>query len=133
MSNCSNQCRLCDNLIISASVTVVGTDLVVDIPAGSYGNNDVFCIIVAQSIPDTATINMPVSVSIGGDTTTLYPLADKCGVQLVASEIRTRTRYKSVVKTNATSGVFKLCNKLCNRTVSSLTALPVPATAPAEA
>lgn len=133
MSNCSNQCRLCDNLIISVSVTVVGTDLVVDIPAGSYGNCDVFCIVIAQTIPDTATINMPVSISIGGDTTTLYPLVDRCGIQLVASELRTRTRYKTVVRTNATSGVFRLCNKLCNRTVNNLTALPVPATAPAEA
>ena len=135
MSNCSNQCRLCDNLIISVSVTVVGTDLVVDIPAGSYGNCDVFCIVIAQTIPDTATINMPVSISIGGDTTTLYPLVDRCGIQLVATELRTRTRYKTVVRTNATSGVFRLCNKLCNRTVHNLTALPVPttATAPAEA
>lgn len=126
MANCTNSCRLCDRLIISDSVTVVGTDLVVDIPAGSYGNCDTYCIVIAQTIPDTATINMPVSISIGGDTTTLYPLVDRCGIQLVASELRTRTRYKVTVRTNATGGVFRLFNKVCNRTTNNLTALPAP-------
>lgn len=126
MANCTNSCRLCDRLIISDSVTVVGTDLVVDIPAGSYGNCDSYCIVIAQTIPDTATINMPVSISIGGVTTTLYPLVDRCGIQLVASELRTRTRYKTCVRTNATGGVFRLFNKVCNRTTNNLTALPAP-------
>lgn len=126
MANCTNSCRLCDRLIISNSVTVVGTDLVVDLPAGSYGNCDSYCIVIAQAISDTATINAPVSISIGGVTTTLYPLVDRCGIQLVASELRTRTRYKTTVRTNATGGVFRLCNKVCNRTTNNLTALPAP-------
>lgn len=126
MANCTNSCRLCDRLIISDSVTVVGTDLVIDIPAGSYGNCDSYCIVVAQTIPDAATINMPVSIGIGGITTTLYPLVDKCGIQLVASELRTRTRYKTCVRTSATGGVFRLFNKVCDRTTNNLTALPAP-------
>lgn len=124
MSKCTNSCRLCDRLIISDSVTVIGMDLVVDIPAGSYGNCNNYCIVIAQAIPEDATINMPVSISIGGDTTTLYPFVDRCGIQLVASELRTRTRYKTCVRTNATGGVFRLFNKVCNRTTNNLTALP---------
>lgn len=129
MSNCKNVCRLCDRLIISDSVTVVGTDLVVDIPSGSYGNGEKYCIVIAQAIPDAATINMPVSVSIGGVTTTLYPLTDKCGVQLLASEIRTRTKYSTLVHTTTDGGSFRMIGKICNRTDSALPALPASAAA----
>lgn len=127
--NCQKPCRLCDRLIISNSVTVVGDDLVVDIPAGAYLNCEKYCIVIAQAIPDTATINQPVSISIGGVTTTLYPLQDKCGVQLTASEIRTRTKYSAVVRTTSTGGIFRLLSKICNRATDNLAALPAPATA----
>lgn len=123
MANCNGICRLCDRLIISTSVTVVGTGLVVNIPAGTYQNGCKYCIVIAQAIPDAATVNMPVSISIGGVTTTLYPLVDRCGVQLTASEIRTRTKYAAVVVTNATGGVFRICGKICNRSGSTLDAL----------
>lgn len=129
MGNCRNVCRLCDRLIISDSVTVVGTDLVVDIPAGSYGNCEKYCIVIAQAIPDAATINMPVSVSIGGVTTTLYPLTDRCGVQLLASEIRTRTKYSTIVNTTTDGGSFRIIGKICNRTDRALPALPAAAAA----
>lgn len=129
MGNCKNVCRLCDRLIISDSVTVVGTDLVVDIPAGSYGNGEKYCIVIAQAIPDAATINMPVSVSIGGETTTLYPLTDRCGVQLLAREIRTRTKYSTIVNTTTDGGSFRIIGKICNRTDSALPALPAAAAA----
>lgn len=127
MANCKTVCRLCDRLIISDSVTVVGTDLVVDIPAGSYSDCGKYCIVVAQAIPDAATINMPVSISIGGVTTTLYPLTDRCGTQLTASEIRTRTKYTTVVSTTADGGSFRIVGKICGRSDNVLAALPAPA------
>ena len=72
---CKPSCKLCDNLIISQSVTVVtvdGTDtLVIDLPARFYGDGCKYCIVIAQTIPTTATIAMPVALSIGGDTTTV--------------------------------------------------------------
>lgn len=126
MSKCMTICKLCDHLIISTSVTVVGTELVINIPAGSYANCEKYCIVIAQAIPDAATINMPVSISIGGVTTNLYPLTDRCGTQLVASEIRTRTKYCIKVLTNATGGSFKLIGSICSRmtgtTLEALTA-----------
>lgn len=129
MSNCANSCKLCNKLIISNSVTVTGGNLVVNIPTGVYGNGKVFCIIIAQTIPSTATINMPVVITIGS-AATLYPLADKCGTQLVASEIRTRTRYKTIVMTTTTGGSFRICGKICNRTNTNLASLPATVTAP---
>lgn len=111
MFNCMNNCRICNWTIISDSVSVVAVDgvntLVIDIPAGTYYNGYQYCIIVAQAIPDTATINMPVAISIGGVTTTVYPFTNINGLQLTASDISTRTRYPVVVVTNATTGIFR--------------------------
>ncbi len=137
--SCNKNCnRLCPNLIISTSVTVVtvdGTDtLLINIPAGSYGNGCKYCIIVAQSIPATATINMPVAISIGGVTTTVYPVTNKCCAQVTACAIRTRTRYPMCVSTSATGGTFKVLSGLCCAPNNALESLPVPTTpAPATA
>lgn len=132
--SCNRQCNtLCPNLIISTSVTVVtvnGTDtLLINIPTGSYRNGCKYCIVVAQAIPATATINMPVAVSIGGDTTTVYPMTNKCCAQITACSIRTRTRYPVCVSTNATGGTFKVLSGLCCAPNNALASLPVTTTA----
>lgn len=132
--SCNRQCNtLCPNLIISTSVAVVtvnGTDtLLINIPTGSYRNGCKYCIVVAQAIPATATINMPVAVSIGGDTTTVYPMTNKCCAQITACSIRTRTRYPVCVSTNATGGTFKVLSGLCCAPNNALASLPVTTTA----
>lgn len=122
---CNKPCRLCDNLVISTSVTFADGTLLIDIPVGSYGNGCKYCLIVAQSIPDTATINAPVAITIGGDTTTTYPLLDCCCAQIVASQIQTRTRYATRVTTSVDGGSFKVLN--CIRSAANvLSALPAP-------
>lgn len=132
MSYCDNNCRICNSIVISTAVTVVtidGTDtLVIDIPAGSYGNCCRYDLVVAQTIPITATIAMPVAISIGGDTTTVYPLVGKCCRQISACGIRTRTKYPVVVATTSTSGVFKSLKTLPCYPTEVLQSLPVPAT-----
>lgn len=129
MSNCRNICRLCDRLIISQSVTVItvdGTDtLVIDLPQRAYNDCEKYCIIVAQAIPTTATILMPVAFSIGGVTTTVYPLTNSCCQQITACGIRTRTKYSTRVITNATGGVFRLLGNVCCYPANNLTSLPV--------
>ena len=134
---CYNNCQICKRLIISDSVTVVtvaGVDtLVIDIPAGSYGNNCRYCIVVAQAIPDTATINMPVAISIGGVTTTVYPLVRCDCAQVTACAIRTRTKYPVIVSTNATGGVFKVLKGLSCAPNNALATLPVETPAAAVA
>ena len=129
---CKPSCKLCDNLIISQSVTVVtvdGTDtLVIDLPARFYGDGCKYCIVIAQTIPTTATIAMPVAFSIGGDTTTVYPFVRCDCSQVTACAVRTRTRYSTCVSTNAVGGVFKSLGGLSCCPSNNLESLPVPAT-----
>lgn len=104
---CNNVCRLCKRFVISSAVTFTGGNLVINIPAGAYANGEKYCIVVAQTIPSTTTINAPVYVTIGTGTT-LYPVTNKCCAQLTACAIRTRTKYSTVVSTTPTGGAFKL-------------------------
>ena len=131
--SCNRNCNtLCPNLIISTSVAVVtvnGVDtLLINIPAGTYRNGCKYCIVVAQAIPATATINMPVAVSIGGDTATVYPLTNRCCAQVTACAIRTRTRYPVCVSTSATGGTFKVLSGLSCAPNNALASLPVTTT-----
>ena len=65
---CKNVCRLCNNLIISADVTFTAPNLIINIPAGSYGDCQKYCIVIAQTIPDATTITAPVFITIGDGT-----------------------------------------------------------------
>ena len=126
---CKNVCRLCDKLIISTAVTfTAGTGLIITIPEGSYRDNCKYCIVIAQTIPTTATIAMPVAFSIGGDTTTVYPFTRCDCSQVTACAIRTRTRYSTIVSTIAIGGVFKSLGGLKCCPQNNLESLPVPAT-----
>lgn len=121
--------KLCCNLVISDSVSVITVDgvdtLVIDIPLRTYKNCGRYEIVVAQTIPATATINMPVAISIGGVTTTVYPLVRCDCSQVTACAIRTRTKYPVVVSTDATSGVFKVLRGLMCSPNNRLASLPV--------
>lgn len=123
--SCPTYKRLCDKLIISSSVTFNGTSLVINIPDGSYANGNKYCIIVAQTIPTTTTIDAPVVITIGTDTTE-YPLTQCNCSPVTAASINTRTRYSTCVHTTTTSGTFRLLGKLpCSRCTDNLLALPV--------
>lgn len=130
-TNCSRQCnKLCSHYIISDSISVVtvdGTDtLVIDVPASTYADGSTYCIITAQAIPSTATVNMPVAISIGGVTTTVYPLVcSRTGLQAVACQVNTRSRYKTCVRTNATTGVFSVLSGLGSCFSNTLASLPI--------
>ncbi len=129
--SCINQnCSLCPNIVISTSVTVVavgGTDtLVIDVPAQSFANGQKVCLVVAQTIPATATINMPVAISIGGVTTTVYPITNACCAQITACAIRTRRRYPLLVSTTATGAVFKSLGGLSCAPSNVLSSIPAP-------
>ena len=109
---CKSSCKLCDKLVISQSVDFSGGNLIINIPAGSYNDGCKYWIVIAQSIPATATINAPVFITIGTGTEQ-YPL-NKCDcTQATACSIRTRTRYAVRVETTPTSGVFRLLGRVC--------------------
>ena len=108
---CSNVCKLCKKLVISTAVTFTGGNLIITLPAGAYNANEKYCIVVAQSIPTTTTINAPVYIQIGTGTI-LYPL-QKCNcAQATACGVGTRTRYSTIVSTTPTGGAFKLLDKI---------------------
>ena len=120
---CKTVCKLCKKLIISTAITFTeGTGLIITIPAGSYNDGEKYCIVVAQTIPSTTTINSPVLIQIG-EGTQLYPL-EKCDcTQATACSIRTRTRYSTRVETNSTTGVFKLLGNICCAPNNDLTSI----------
>lgn len=119
---CKTVCRLCDHLVISTAVAFNGTDLVVTLPAGSYNNGEKYCIIIAQSIPDTTTINANVVFQIGTGTEQ-YPLTNRCCANVTACGIRTRTKYATVVSTSATGGTFKMLGKASCAPVNNLASI----------
>ena len=119
---CKNVCKLCDQLVISQAVTFAGGTLTINLPAGSYADGCVYCIVVAQSIPAETTITAPVVVTIG-DGTVEYPLTNSCCAQLTACALRTRTRYKTVVSTSATGGTFKMLGRGCCAPNNNLAAI----------
>ena len=127
--SCKPVCKLCDRQVISRSVTFEGGNLVVNLPAGSYANGEKYCIIIADAIPAATTINAPVVITIG-DGTEQYPLTNRCCAQVTACGIRTRTRYSTVVSTNATGGTFKLLGNTCPCPTNNLRS--INGTAPAE-
>ena len=119
---CKPVCKLCNRLVISQSVTFSGGTLIINIPSGSYNDGEKYCIVVAQSIPSTATIGAPVVVTIGTGTT-LYPM-NKCNcAQATACNIRSRTRYAVCVSTTTTGGSFRMLGNVCCAPSSNLSAI----------
>lgn len=132
--SCSNCNKLCERLIISDSVTFTNNTLVVNIPQGNYSNNEKYCIVVAQNIPDTTTITAPVVITIGTDTATTYPLVYCDCTNVYACSINTRTRYSVKVHTDIGGGVFSLLKKLpCSRCTNQPASLPIATPTPAPA
>ena len=119
---CKNICKLCDRLIISQAVTFADGTLTINLPAGSYANGCKYCIVIAQTIPAETTITAPVVVTIG-DGTEEYPLTGCNCTQLIACQIRTRTKYAAKVATTATGGTFRLLGKPCCGPTNALAAI----------
>ena len=110
---CKNVCKLCGRLVISTAVTFTNGNLVITIPAGSYNNNEKYCIVIAQTTPTTATIAAPVYIQIGTGTE-LYPLTKRNCRQVTACGVRTRTKYCTCCETNQTGGLFRMLgNHFC--------------------
>lgn len=129
MTKCGRQCSLCERLVLSQSITFDGTSVVVNLPNNTYGNNCKYCIVLAQAIPDTATINAPVVFTIGTGTTQ-YPFLNCDCTPIYASQIRTRKIYLAKVNTAVETGVFKYVGKckLPSNTTTLIRSLPIDET-----
>lgn len=119
---CKPVCQLCKRLILSQSITFTGGNLVVNLPDGNYSNGEKYCIVLAQSIPTTATINAPVVFTIGTGMAQ-FPLTNRCCAPVTACGVRTRTKYSTIVVTNATGGTFRMIGKPCCSPSNDLTAI----------
>lgn len=119
---CRPVCQLCSRLVISQAITFADGTLTINLPAGSYANGEKYCIILAQTIPIDATITAPVVVTIG-DGTVQYPLTNRCCAPVVATALRTRTRYSVVVSTSASGGAFKMLGRGCCAPSNALAAI----------
>jgi hypothetical protein len=125
---CPNNSKyLCERVILSQAVTFAEDTLTINIPSGSYGNKEKYCLIVAQEIPDDTTIAATVVITIGTDTTT-YPLLSCCGAEVTASQIEFRRKYPVVVCTSINSGAFMVLEKLCCGRSLAAPALPIETT-----
>ena len=112
MSNCKNICKLCDKLILSTAITYNAPNLQISIPEGSYYDDCKYCIVTAQNIPAETPVDAPVVISIvNGEQ--VYPLVACDCEPITARAIRSRTKYSTVVKTDTTTGVFRLIGKMC--------------------
>lgn len=112
---CVKNCRLCNKFILSQSIVFNPTvnQLIVDLPAGSYGNCQKYCIVFGQSIPTNTTINAEVVFTIGGNQTIAYPFLNKDCTPIYASQVRTRRIYPTRVNTAVNLGVFKYIGDCC--------------------
>lgn len=122
--------KMCSCKIVADSVTYSNSQLLIDIPTPTTGyyNGRTYCLEVSQAIPATATVAAPVFITIGGVTTTTYPLLNCNGVQLTAGQISTRMCYGVKVVNNTTSGSFMLTSPLkCTGAASVIPSLPIAA------
>ena len=127
---CRNVCKLCPRLVISQNVTFASGVLTVNLPAGSYNRGEKYCIVIAQAIPDAATINAPVVITIGTGTVQ-YPMTRRNCAQVTACGLRTRTRYAVCVSTSPTGGSFRLLGNPCCAPDNALNSINGTAPAPA--
>lgn len=110
--NCGFGCGGCRHFVKTASITVDGTVLVLNIPQATYVNKEKACICLAQSIPDTATSAMTVAVTIG-TSTTQHPLLTKCGNNVHADQLRSRTVLNTHTATDVGTFIMNDNCKLC--------------------
>lgn len=134
---CNNSCNECPRKVYSSGISVVTVatvpTLVIDVPLQSFRNGQRGCIVLTQSIPAAATISMPVAISIGGDTTTVYSVVSCNCNQVTACALRPRRRYPFKVATTPTGAVFKILKNLsCSPDNNLLTIPVVEDTAPAD-
>jgi hypothetical protein len=127
---CYNSCDECPRKVYSSGVSIVtvdGTDtLVIDIPAQSFfRNGDRGCLIITQNLPEAATLYMPVAISVGGVTTTVYEVTTCDCSPVTAPMLRTRRRYPFRVSANATTGTFKILKNLSCAANNGLATIPV--------
>lgn len=100
---CNRRCNICNNLVAVTKIEIVGGNLVLTIPEGTYENHKQVCLMITQNIPVSDTI-LPIVIKIGEDTRTFY-LLNKNGNFVYSDQIKSRRLYGTSFKTD--TRVFK--------------------------
>lgn len=107
----SRECGVCKNLVSVISATITAGKLVLNIPAGTYQNNQEVCLLISQALPVSNT-PIPVVITIGG-TATQYPFINKCGNSVYSDQIRSRQIYCTSFKSDTKLFKYNGCKPLC--------------------
>ena len=114
----------CQRPLFSASTTISGGKLVVNLPATNLCNKECLDFVITQTIPTTTPI--PVVITLGSSETQ-YPLMTRYGNYVYSDQIRNRKvyifRYMSDSKLFFNAG----CNNL-KCTSFDYPVLPIPTT-----
>lgn len=105
---CIKNCKLCERLILSTAInydTATNT-VIVALPATSFENCRKYCIVLAQAIPEAATITAEVVFTVGTNPAQ-YPFLNKNCIPVSVTQIRTRRIYPVKLSTSIGNGVFK--------------------------
>ena len=118
-----NECgKLCPHFVVTIAVDFTGGTLVLTLPDNvTYGDWEKFCIVIGQTIPDTATINAPV-VAVIGDGTEQFALT-RCGAPVVVQQVKVRWVCPVIVHTTATGGTLSVQRSLPYVEATTLNAL----------
>lgn len=106
----NGKCGCCRNLIPIVSAKITAGVLILNIPAGTYRNNQEVCLLISQDLPVSAT-PIPVAITIGS-TVTQYLLVNKCGNGVYSDQIRSRRLYCTSVKTDTKMFKYNGCRNL---------------------
>ena len=122
--NCNTSCDVCSNLVFATPSFADGT-LTLNIPERSFQNCQLACIVVIGPLPAGTTLEAPVVLTIGSDTTQ-YPLVTRRGTPVTASmlSIRGNCKLKARVNTTTTGAVFMILDGLINCNSNVLNSIP---------
>ena len=132
-SNCypNTRCRICNNIVVSTEVAISDGNMVITIPEATYTNNQHLCILIAQTIPASAT-PLPVVIQITGNTA-IIPFRTICGHNVYSDQLRTRTIYPAYAATDSQTFVYRLKERCLPCTNYAFSDVLPPVAAPATA
>ena len=119
-------CAGCCHFVKSSSIALSGTTLTITIPNQTIRNQTKLCIALCQNIPDGATQNTTVQISVNG---TNFTVINPCGNAIYGDQLRCRKVLHTSFATDTSMAVVSH-SKLCC-TDHGFPVIPVPATAAA--
>ena len=115
-------CTSCPYLVKSTAIAVVGNAVQITIPTTTLSNKQPLCVVLAQSIPSTATSDMTVQIV---DGTSTLDVTTCSGNYLYADQLTCRKVLRTRIATD--SLVARLVNHSCIRCTRHVFATIPPA------